>query len=250
MPKVFSLEFKQSVFCIIDFIEKEKNDPSIPFNNVTDRLVAILGISRRSVFVLKNEMKQLKEDQEEFVRFTLSSNTSLLLTPVPPAKRSDRPKVQLTNFEQATIRLTFHQLLKDEMYPTVENLLSTLLSQYPEFPIQSITSLCREMKALGFKYRKPKQAEVLMDSITFQAQCTIYFRKIDQLQSNNSILYYHDETWLTCGSEHASAYFAHIYKQEEIFKIADKYVEEIENDLIESEDDVDDDTLNDVEVDD
>ncbi|CAF4188449.1 unnamed protein product [Rotaria sordida] len=63
------------------------------------------------------------------------------------------------------------------MYPTVENLLSTLLSQYPEFPIQSITSLRREMKAL--------------------VQRTIYFIKIDQLRSNNSILYYHDETWLS-----------------------------------------------------
>ncbi|CAF0955652.1 unnamed protein product [Rotaria sordida] len=56
--------------------------------------------------------------------------------------------------------------------------------------------------------------------------------------------------WLAaCGPEHASAYFAHIYKQEEIFKTADKNVEEIENDLIDSEDDVDDDTLNDDEVD-
>ncbi|CAF0957803.1 unnamed protein product [Rotaria sordida] len=57
--------------------------------------------------------------------------------------------------------------------------------------------------------------------------------------------------WLAaCSPEHASAYFAHIYKQEEIFKTADKNVEEIENDLTDSEDDVDDDTLNDNEVDD
>ncbi|CAF5100133.1 unnamed protein product, partial [Rotaria sp. Silwood1] len=127
MPKEFSLEFKQLAFSIIDFIKKEKDGPSIPLNNVTGRLVAILAISRRSAFVLKNEMKQLKEDQEEFVRFTRSSSTSLSLTPVPPAKHSGHPKVQLTNFEQDTIRLTFHLLLKDKMYPTAENLLSTLL---------------------------------------------------------------------------------------------------------------------------
>ncbi|CAF4315561.1 unnamed protein product, partial [Rotaria sordida] len=154
MPKEFSLEFKQLAFSIIDFIEKEKDGPSIPLNNVTDRLVAILAISRRSVFALKNEMKQLKEDQEEFVRFSPSSRTSLPLTPVPPAKCLRHSKVQLTNFEQDTIRLTFHLLLKDKMYPTVENLLSTLLSQYLELPIQSITSLRREMEALGFNYRK------------------------------------------------------------------------------------------------
>ncbi|CAF0955614.1 unnamed protein product [Rotaria sordida] len=166
MPKEFSLEFKQLAFSIIDFIEKEKDDPSIPLNNVTDRLVAILAISRR---------------------FTHSSSTSLSLTPVPPSKRSGRPKVQLTNFEQDTIRLTFHLLLKDKMYLTVENLLSTLLSQYPEFPIQSITSLRREMKAL--------------------AQHAIYFRKIDPLRSNNSILYYHDETWLSKNEEKTVVWF-------------------------------------------
>ncbi|CAF1023674.1 unnamed protein product [Rotaria sordida] len=371
-------------------------------------------------------MKQLKKDQEAFVRFTHSSSTSLSLTPVPSAKRSGHPKVQLINFEQDIIRLTFHLLLKDKMYSTVENLLSTLLSLYPEVPIQSITLLRREMKVLGFKYRKTKKAKVLMDSLTFQAQRAIYFRKIDQLRSNNSILYYHDETWLSkneekivvwfddqgygrlqnsegkgqrlaisallslngfhlhsldifkcgevhsmdsnhfvawmdstastlrsehdkttkiaiiirnakwynkltpesepskcawkkqliadwltarkikyepymtkaeliqlvfthlppkefivdkvaskdnseifripvkhcvlnpievgwaaaCGPEHASAYIAHIYKQEEIFKTADKNLEEIENDLIDSKDDVDDDTLNDDEVND
>ncbi|CAF4339901.1 unnamed protein product, partial [Rotaria sordida] len=108
-------------------------------------------------------MKQLKEDQEEFVRFSPSSRTSLPLTPVPPAKCLRHSKVQLTNFEQDTIRLTFHLLLKDKMYPTVENLLSTLLSQYLELPIQSITSLRREMEALGFNYRKAKKAKVLMD---------------------------------------------------------------------------------------
>ncbi|CAF4346270.1 unnamed protein product, partial [Rotaria sordida] len=147
------------------------------------------------------------EDEEEFVRFTRSSSTSLSPTLVPPAKCSGHPKVQLTNFEQDTIRLTFHLLLKDKMYPTVENLLSTLLSQYPEFPIQSITSLRRERKALGFKYRKTKKAKVLMDSITFQAQRTIYFRKIDQLRSNNSILYYHDETWLSKNEEKTVVWF-------------------------------------------
>ncbi|CAF3865788.1 unnamed protein product [Rotaria sp. Silwood1] len=207
MPKEFSLEFKQLVFSIIDFIEKEKNSPSIPLNNVTDRLVAILGISRRSVFVLKSEMKQLKEDQEEFVRLTRSSSTSLSPTPLPSAKRSGRPKAQLTNFEKDTIRLTFHLLLKDKMYPTVENLLSTLLSQYPEFPIQSITSLRREMKALGFKYRKTNKAKILMDSVAFQAQRAAYFRKIDQLRLNNSILYYHDETWLSRNEEKAVVWF-------------------------------------------
>ncbi|CAF3293648.1 unnamed protein product, partial [Rotaria sp. Silwood2] len=151
MPKEFSLEFKQMAFSIIDFVEKEKYGPSIALNNVTDRLQAILGISERSVYRLKREMKKLKDEQEESVRHTRSSSSSLSPKSLSPVRRPGRPKVQLTTLEQDTIRLTFHNILKDKTYPTVENLLSTQLSQYPEFPIKSKTSLRREMKILGFK---------------------------------------------------------------------------------------------------
>ncbi|CAF0843890.1 unnamed protein product [Didymodactylos carnosus] len=207
MPKEFSLEFKQLAFSVIDFIENENSGPSIPLNNVTGRLEAILGISQRSVYRLKQKMKELKEDQEEFTRFTRSSSSSLSPTPLSPVSRSGRPKVQLTMFGQDTIRLTFHLLLKDKMYPTLENLLATLLSQYPDFPIKSKTSLHREMKALSFKYRQTKKAKVLMDSVAFQAQRAVYFRKIDSLRLNNSIMYYHDETWLNKNEEKTVVWF-------------------------------------------
>ncbi|CAF2118264.1 unnamed protein product [Rotaria magnacalcarata] len=190
MPKEFSLEFKQLAFSIIDFVEKEKNGPSIPLNNVTDRVQAILGVSERSVYRLKREMKQLREEQEDFVRVTRLSSPSQLPTALSPVSRSGRPKAPITIFEQDTIRLTFHYLLKNKMYPTIENILSRLLTEYPEFPIQSKTSLRREMKALAF-----------------QAQRAVYFRKIDELRSSNFILYYHDETWLSKNEEKTAIWF-------------------------------------------
>ncbi|CAF3591532.1 unnamed protein product [Rotaria sp. Silwood2] len=204
MPKEFSLEFKQLAFSIIDFVEKEKNGSLIPLNNVTDRLEAMLGVSRRSINRLKHEIKELKKDQEESIRLTRWSSSSLSPTPLSPVGRS---KVQLTMFEQDTIRLTFYLLLQDKMYPTLENLVSTLLSQYPDFPIKSKTSLHREMKALGFKYRQTKKTKILMDSVAFQAQCAVYLRKIDQLRSNNSIVYCHDETWLSKNEEKTVVWF-------------------------------------------
>ncbi|CAF2072611.1 unnamed protein product, partial [Rotaria magnacalcarata] len=45
--------------------------------------------------------------------------------------------------------------------------------------------------------------------------------------------------------EHASRYFAHVYKHEETFKIADKNAEQLESDLIDSDDDTGNDTLSD-----
>ena len=121
----------------------------ISLNNVTDCLQAILGISQRSVYRFKYEMK---EEQERLVRRTRSSSSSL-----SPVSRSGRPKVQLTILEEDTIRLIFQRLLKDKMYPTVETLLSTLLDQNLQFPIQSKTSLRHKMKELGFKYRETKK---------------------------------------------------------------------------------------------
>ncbi|CAF4169597.1 unnamed protein product, partial [Rotaria magnacalcarata] len=49
----------------------------------------------------------------------------------------------------------------------------------------------------------------------------------------------------SCSPEHASRYFAHVYKHEETFKIADKNAEQLESDLIDSDDDTGNDTLSD-----
>jgi hypothetical protein len=67
MPKGenFSSDVKLLMFHIIKFVGNEKNGPVIPLFNTTGRLEAILGISRASVFRLRNEMFNLEMDQEK-----------------------------------------------------------------------------------------------------------------------------------------------------------------------------------------
>jgi hypothetical protein len=67
MPKGedFGSNMKQLMFRIIKFVENEKNGPVIPLFNTTGRLEAMLGISRISVFRLRNEMFNLKMNQED-----------------------------------------------------------------------------------------------------------------------------------------------------------------------------------------
>jgi len=67
MPKGedFMSHVKQLMFRIIKFVEGEKNGPVIPLFNTTERLEAMLGISKRSVFRLRNEMYKLEMDPEE-----------------------------------------------------------------------------------------------------------------------------------------------------------------------------------------
>ena len=66
MPKgqEYSVEAKAIYFRIIDFIEKERNGPMIPLNLTTARILAILGISEKSLFNLKAEIKQTQEEQK------------------------------------------------------------------------------------------------------------------------------------------------------------------------------------------
>ncbi|CAF4584900.1 unnamed protein product, partial [Didymodactylos carnosus] len=125
----------------------------------------------------------------------------------PKKQNAGRPKIQLTTLEQDTIRLTFHLLLKDKIYPTLENLLSALLAQEPDFPIRSRMSLQRQLKLIGFKYRQTKKANVLMDATAFQAQRAVYFRKLEELRSFKAVLYYHDETWMNRNEEKTLIWF-------------------------------------------
>ena len=85
MPKEFSIELKAVYFRVIHFVEKEKNGPTIPLNLTTARILALLGISKSSLFNLKAEMKTQREqlekeednlEEEENSRFHLRSRTS------------------------------------------------------------------------------------------------------------------------------------------------------------------------------
>jgi hypothetical protein len=60
----FSVEEKQLIFRVIKFTEREKMGPVIPHNNVDDRLIEMLNVSQSSITRLKNEMKDLSEQQQ------------------------------------------------------------------------------------------------------------------------------------------------------------------------------------------
>ena len=211
----FSKEFKQLAFSIIDFAENEKSGPAIPLYNVNERLQAMLHISHRSIVRFKQEMKHLKIEEANATgtrrtssRSSSSSSASISVIPSPPKKYlAGRPKIELSEMEQDTIRLIFHQLLNEKVYPNVSNILNALLSQDPHFPIQFKTALRRRMKMIGFKYKQTTKSKIFLDSTSFQAQRAYYSRKLDELRSANAILYYHDETWLNKNEEKTAIWF-------------------------------------------
>ena len=61
----FGSDVKQLMFRIIKFVESEKEEPVIPSYNTTGRLEVMLGVSRATVFRLRNKMHGLEEKEEE-----------------------------------------------------------------------------------------------------------------------------------------------------------------------------------------
>ena len=87
------------------------------------------------------------------------------------------------------------------MYPTTENLLQHLQEIDATFPIQSKASLWRWIKRLGFEYKTTSKIVIPLDSLSVMAQRSKCFTKWNEIRSNGSIIYYHDESWTNSGEE-------------------------------------------------
>ena len=127
-------------FRVINFIEKEKAGPTIPLHNITDCLLATLGIGETSLFRLKKELADQRQKQQDepkkqqFIRsrhrttfnnesarlhrkrhWSIASyNTSSAVpAPLPSYKKdnSGRPAIHMSKLAEDTIRYHFHLLL-------------------------------------------------------------------------------------------------------------------------------------------
>ncbi|CAF0981833.1 unnamed protein product [Didymodactylos carnosus] len=156
--------------------------------------------------------------------------------------------VHATELQNDTIRLTFHFLLKVRVYPTLQNLLSTLLAQEPDFPVTSKTSLQRELTEMGFKYGQTKKAQPPTPALEPPKRAWRKSFIAEWLQRHRI----KSETFTTKAELLESAFqnfprkeypvnrnmqIAILGKQRNIFRNADRIPEELENEIIDSDDD-------------
>ena len=59
--KEFSIEEKILIFRVIEFVESERNGLQIPLTSTSARVMALLGISYSSVYRLKKELEELRQ---------------------------------------------------------------------------------------------------------------------------------------------------------------------------------------------
>ena len=95
------------------------------------------------------------------------------------------------------------------MFPTIEKLLRDLQEIDATFLIQSKASLWRwrKRRCFEFEYKRTSKIVIPLDSLSFMAQRPKYFGKLDEIRSNGSIIYYHDETWANSGEERRVTWF-------------------------------------------
>ena len=98
-------------------------------------------------------------------------------------------------------------MLSEKICPTSAKLLSRLLENDNSSPIQSRTTFWWWMKKIGFQYKRTSKISIPLDSVSFLAQRAKYFRKLDEIRSNEKFIYYHDETWANSVEEKRASWF-------------------------------------------
>ncbi|CAF2860339.1 unnamed protein product [Rotaria sp. Silwood2] len=170
--------------------------------NVTDRLMHMLNISHGSLFYLKQELTATMEDRNASKR-TLHSRTTTVedetefsraKSPNRPG-HSGRPNIVLSEYGKDMLRYELHELLSEKQYPTLHRLLTRLKKDLPDFPINSITTLSKYLKELGFVYRRNASVKTILDSTYFIAERARYFHRLNELEEKGAVIYYQDETW-------------------------------------------------------
>ncbi|CAF3835677.1 unnamed protein product [Rotaria sp. Silwood1] len=169
------------MYRVIQFVKSEKYGIKIPLNDVNDRLCAMLGVSSRSIDNLKKELKEIEIAKEKSSRRLRSGSNTITMddTVEQPMSVSGRPKIHLSDFGKDMIRYEFHLLLAERAYPTLDRMMTRLLVDFPDFPIKNKVTLSKELKQMGFVYRKTSKIETPLESTFFMSQRARYFRRID-----------------------------------------------------------------------
>ncbi|CAF1198131.1 unnamed protein product [Adineta steineri] len=104
------------------------------------------------------------------------------------------PKISLSEYGKDMLRYVFHLVLSEKQYSTLLRLLTSLKEDLPDFTTNSITTLFKYLKKLGFVYRKTTSVKVILDSTYFIAERARYFHRLNVLEEEGALVYYQDES--------------------------------------------------------
>ena len=161
---------------IKEAIQRERNNqPVFPIKNQAKVVSDICGISEREVYsVRKKEV---------------------------PGKSTGRKKIVFDNFNKRALSrlvLGFYRREVPEI-PTLEKIHKGA-SEIPGFPQTSQSTLLRELRTLGFVYRRRNKKMQIYQRLDIVAERHKVLRKLPELRKNGYKIFYQDETW--CNANH------------------------------------------------
>ncbi|CAF3489352.1 unnamed protein product [Rotaria socialis] len=109
--------------------------------------------------------------------------------------------IKLSEQADSEIKFQLHALLAENIYPNIDNLLDRLYQLHNDFPVHSKTTFRRHLHRISFSYKSPAKVKIPLYNICFVAQRAKFFRKMDALRDANSLVLFHDETWINSGIE-------------------------------------------------
>ncbi|CAF1025163.1 unnamed protein product [Rotaria sp. Silwood1] len=162
-----------------------------------------------------------------------------------PRKIPGRPSIQLSEEADDEIRVQFHLLLAEKIYPTIAILLERLLSAHKDFPVRSETTLRQHIHRLGFTYQMTSKIDEVAQEFDVQIvrhpvrHCSLnpielawaalkdYIRKNNTNFTMSSVYELAAEFIAGFDDKAAQDAIRHAEKLEVTYKTADNFVENI-----------------------
>ena len=161
---------------IKEAIQRERlNEPVFPIKIQAKVVSDICGISEREVYSLRKKEK--------------------------PGKSTGRKKIVFDDFNKRALSrlvLGFYRREVPEI-PTLEKIYKEA-SEIPGFPQASESTLLRELKKLGFVYRRRNKKMQIYQRLDIVAERHKVLRKLPELRKNGYKIFYQDETWCNANS--------------------------------------------------
>lgn len=142
----------------------------------------ILGISTRSVY-------RILKEQKENVQLTSQKNSGPKLT----------FKDKIDDFDFSAIRRKVHQFFYEKDPPTIAKV-HQAVSDDPDLPNMSKSTMRAVLKHLNFKYARRNRRSCLMDRQDLILWRARYLTKIKEYRRQEKVIYYQDETWINEGN--------------------------------------------------
>ncbi|KAH8037159.1 hypothetical protein HPB51_008841 [Rhipicephalus microplus] len=195
------------------YAQVRRSDPQLSLRAACRKVSELTGVSERSVFRIKLDVKSgtLKSPKRKRLRLPAMDDRA----------KTGKTRLELhDSFSLAALRRKVHQYFLRNELPTAAKLAQDVTSDSDmNMPKMSVRTMQRLLNDIGFSFRKQKRNCELLerdDIITWRRR---YLRTIRQLRAQKRPIYYLDETWVNAGHTKDKVWEdANITTREEAFR--------------------------------